>query len=66
MLAAGRPATQQLAIDLKAQGYAGILEPSFGPPSHADDRNLVLWTKRQQPADILQLINDQRRLSALR
>ncbi|WP_231739351.1 RES family NAD+ phosphorylase [Novosphingobium sp. FSW06-99] len=64
MLAGSIPATQQLAIDLKVQRYAGILVPSFAPHAQADDRNLVLWTWGQQPPAVLQLIDDQGRLSS--
>jgi RES domain-containing protein len=64
MLAGGKPATQQLAMDLKAQGYAGILVPSFAPHAQADDRNLVLWVWSQQPPSRLQMIDDQGRLSS--
>ena len=63
MLAGGIPATQQLAMDLKAQGHAGILVPSFAPHAQADDRNLVLWAWSQEHPSLLQLIDDQGRLS---
>jgi RES domain-containing protein len=64
MLAGSISATQQLAIDLKEQGYTGILVPSFAPHAQANDRNLVLWAWGQQPPALLQLIDDQGRLSS--
>lgn len=63
MLAGGIPATQQLAMDLMTQGYAGILMPSFAPHAQADDRNLVLWVWGHEPPSLLERIDDQGRLS---
>lgn len=37
------PASHALARRLIAQGYAGIVVPSFARGARAEDRNLVLW-----------------------
>ena len=54
--------THQLALDLIAAGYNGLIVPSFAPGSGADDRNLILWTWSFVPPAELHLIDDENRL----
>jgi len=43
-LRAGKDAPSWLAVDrLKADGYVGMLAPSFAPGATADNCNLILW-----------------------
>lgn len=63
MLSGGLAPTQRLALDLVSQGYAGILTPSFTPHAQAGAKNLVLWRWGNKPPALLQLIDDQGRLS---
>jgi len=39
----GEPASWRIADRLLAQGYAGLLTPSFAPGATQDAHNLVLW-----------------------
>lgn len=43
MLAGKEPPSWRVAARLVADGYAGILVPSFVPDATLDDVNLVLW-----------------------
>ncbi len=63
MLSGNIAPTQRLALDLTAQGYAGILVPSFAPHGQLGAQNLVLWQWGNEPPVRLQLIDDQGRLS---
>ena len=63
MLSGGLAPTQRLALDLTSPGYAGILGPSFAPHAQAGAQNLVLWRWGNEPPALLQLIDDQGRLS---
>ncbi|MES2664929.1 MAG: RES domain-containing protein [Pseudomonadota bacterium] len=54
------PAGQVLARNLCAQGYAGLLGPSYARMAAAGARNLVLW--RWTPASLC-LIDDDARLA---
>lgn len=63
MLADGLAPTQCIARDLAAEGYAGILVPSYVPHASKQDRNLVLWTWGDDPSCKLRLIDDQGRLA---
>lgn len=49
-LAAGRePPSWHIARRLMAEGFSGILVPSFAPGATPDDHNLVLWTWSDAP-----------------
>ncbi|MDE1918634.1 MAG: RES domain-containing protein [Sphingomonadales bacterium] len=63
MLSGQMPPTQRLALRLHEEGYSGLLVPSFAPHASAGDRNLVLWQWGDAPPAMLQLIDDQQRLS---
>lgn len=54
----GNPPTWQLADRLQAEGFAGILVPSYAPGSLPSSRNLVLW----QWSGAVQVIDDHARL----
>jgi RES domain-containing protein len=59
----GEAATQRLARDLIARGYAGLLVRSFAAGNSADDLNLVLWKWGAEAPHRLTLIDDEGRLS---
>ncbi len=40
----GDPPSWKIARQLKAEGYAGLIVPSFAKAAAPDERNLVLWT----------------------
>lgn len=42
-VAGRRPASWALVEQLRGQGFAGLLTPSFAPGASAADHNLVLW-----------------------
>ncbi|MCB6177324.1 RES domain-containing protein [Rhodobacter sp. Har01] len=60
MAAGGEAPTQTLARTLAAEGYAGLLAPSYARLAPPQARNLVLW---RWTAETLRLIDDEARLS---
>lgn len=58
----GEARAQQLARNLVAQGYRGMLVPSFAQGAAAGDLNLVLWRWGGSAPFRLGLIDDERRL----
>ena len=63
MAKTGEAKTQAFARRLAAQGYHGILVPSYAPGARHADLNLVLWSWGPQPPARLVLIDDEQRLS---
>ena len=75
MLGGGIPDSQHLAERLIAQGYAGMLVPSFVPVGLPqaddlsgnpgdDDRNLVLWKWSDSLPIRVRLVDDEGRLAS--
>lgn len=63
MKAIGEARAQTFARQLIAQGYNGLLVPSFAPGATDDDLNLVLWRWGDHAPSRLVLIDDEKRLS---
>lgn len=55
--------THELARALMAQGFAGLIVPSYAKGAAADALNLVLWRWNDQPGRTLHLVDDEQRLS---
>jgi RES domain-containing protein len=55
-------ATQRLAQQLVAEGYAGLRVRSFARGTEADVFNLVLWSWGDSLPTLLQVIDDENRL----
>jgi RES domain-containing protein len=49
----------EIALRLKASGYAGIVVPSFAPGATAADRNAVFWHWADTPPHQVRVIDDQ-------
>ena len=74
MLDGGVPASHALAERLIAQGYAGMLVPSFrgavlghqdlDGEKESDDRNLVLWQWDDMLPSRVRLVDDEGRLAS--
>lgn len=62
MKLAGEAPTQRLARELVAQGYNGLLVPSFAKGAVFGDRNVVLWKWGGAAPSRLELIDDEHRL----
>jgi RES domain-containing protein len=54
--------TQQLAIELKALGYAGMQVRSFAKGASSTDLNMVLWSWSDMPPTLLRVVDDEGRL----
>jgi RES domain-containing protein len=59
---AGEAPTQRFARELVAQGYNGLLVPSFAKGAGSGDLNLVLWRWGDAAPSRLELIDDEHRL----
>ncbi len=59
MKASGKSRTQLFAEALAADGYQGMLVPSFATGSDGQDLNIVLWSWSDQPPGQLTLIDDE-------
>jgi RES domain-containing protein len=59
---AGEARTQRFARELVAQGYNGLLVPSFAKGAMTGDLNLVLWRWGKAAPSRLELIDDEGRL----
>lgn len=62
MKLSGEAPTQRLARELVAQGFNGVLAPSFAKGAVAGDQNLVLWRWGAVAPSRLELIDDEHRL----
>ena len=62
MLREGEATTQKFARALIADGYAGMLVPSFARGAGEQDSNLVLWKWGPRAPHQLRLIDDESRL----
>ncbi len=62
MLLEGEASTQSFARALIADGYHGLLVPSFAAGAKADDFNMVLWKWGNRKPHRLTLIDDEGRL----
>jgi RES domain-containing protein len=62
-MAAVRAPTQDLAARLVAEGFVGMLVPSFAPGATAADLNLVLWRWGARSPARLTVIDDEGRLA---
>lgn len=58
----GEAQTQRFARELVAQGFNGLLVPSFAKGAVAGDLNLVLWRWGDAAPSRLELIDDEHRL----
>ncbi|MEI9405119.1 RES family NAD+ phosphorylase [Mesorhizobium argentiipisi] len=58
----GEAHTQRFARELVAQGYNGLLVPSFAKGAAIGDLNLVLWRWGDTAPSRLELIDDEHRL----
>ncbi|TGS14218.1 RES domain-containing protein [Mesorhizobium sp. M2E.F.Ca.ET.209.01.1.1] len=58
----GEAHTQRFARELVAQGFNGLLVPSFAKGAVAGDLNLVLWRWGDAAPSRLELIDDEHRL----
>lgn len=54
--------TQSFAALLVAQGFAGMIVPSYAKGATPDARNLVLWVWGDAPPTLLRVIDDEGRL----
>lgn len=63
MRAHGEAPTQAFARRLIAQGWRGLLVPSYARGAGADDLNIVLWQWGEEVPARLTLIDDENRLS---
>jgi RES domain-containing protein len=63
MRSAGEARTQRFARELVAQGYNGLLVPSFAKGAATGDLNLVLWRWSNVAPSRLELIDDEHRLA---
>ena len=63
MLDGGIPASPALAERLIAQGYVGMLAPSFARSAQPDDRNLVLWKWGDSLPSRVRLVDEEGRLA---
>lgn len=59
----GEAPTQQLARDLKNEGFHGLIVRSFAPGTTDADLNIVLWTWGTSNPHRLSVIDDEQRLS---
>lgn len=60
---AGEPVpTQQLAATLAGAGHSGLLVSSFARGAPSDGLNLVLWRWNTAHDDMLEVVDDERRL----
>lgn len=62
MKLSGEARTQRLAREFVAQGYNGLLVPSFAKGAVVGDQNLVLWRWGDTAPVRLELIDDEHRL----
>lgn len=65
MIALGTSASQRLAQDVAADGYSGMLVPSFAHGAGPGDINLVLWRWGPALPDKLTLHDDEDRLGVV-
>jgi RES domain-containing protein len=62
MKLSGEAPTQRLGRELAAQGYNGLLVPSFAKAAVFGDRNVILWKWSATAPSRLELIDDEHRL----
>ena len=62
MLAGGPVPTQDLAARLAAEGYVGLIVPSYARGATRADVNVVLWRWNTGNGDALAVVDDEERL----